>query len=234
MVHFVLFLYVVLIFCAIVAIVHFSFKSPRQKNHITSFAPPIVNEDTPKEQLLSVALDSLIYQDLVSFEKASECLMKNHQMNIIQILGSLDISFKTLCQQKSYSTIFYLLKNFRSIVENRFDESSNHKDFIDDIIQSGDTLLLSSILTTVPDRMNRMNYDNWTTPLSFALLQKPTNIAMLNMLLDHDVKMFSIGTHDLNKYDAEKIKLPPQLINRFQQKLIAFDLNFFNMIVQSQ
>lgn len=232
MIHLVLFLYIVLIFIAIVAVLHFTHQR-LDKPELSSYQPPEIDEQTTEEELLNLASECLIHQDLVTFESIVDKLVDNYQISMTKIIQSLNISFQDLCNNKSYSSICYLLKNHRSIVESKFDDSSAHKDFLDDIIEMNDTVLLAIVLPLIQDRVNLMNIDNFTTPLAFALLQKPINPILINMLFDHGAKSFIVGNHDLQNHVYDKILLPSQIIKRFEHLLMKFELAFFRMIATS-
>jgi hypothetical protein len=231
----ILFLYIYFIFLAILSVVHFMNKKTNKSEDFSDpiYQPPIITEETPKDQLLEYAIETLYNQDLITFEKITEVLMQQHDIDQTSVIKNLDLSFPTLCTNRLHSSIFYLLKNHRSIVETKFDSSSLHKDFIDDIIELQDNQLLALILPLVRDRVNKMNYDNWTTPLCFSLLQKPPNYDAMNLLFDYDANSFSISNPDLCHHEEEPVFVPIQIYKRFEKNLTNFNFAFLKMIVKT-
>lgn len=236
MIPIILLLYIFLIFIAILSVVHFMNKKNNKDSNVSSgaYQPPVIAESTPKDELLQYAIETLYNQDLITFEKITEILIQQHQMDLTKIIQNLDISFPTLCVNRLHSSIFYLLKNHRSIVETKFDSTSLHKDFIDDIIEVQDNQLLALVLPLVRDRVNKMNYDNWTTPLCFSLVQTPPNYDTINLLLDYDANSFSISNPDLCEKEEDPIFVPIQIYQRFEKNLTSFNFAFFKMIVKTK
>jgi hypothetical protein len=67
------------------------------------YQPPIITEETPKDQLLQYAIETLYNQDLITFEKITEVLMQQHDIDQTSVIKNLDLSFPTLCTNRLHS-----------------------------------------------------------------------------------------------------------------------------------
>lgn len=228
----ILYLYLSFILIAIIGVVVFGkrIKKSLRNNQPSDYVSPELTNDMTLNQLKKIALYVLKNQDIVKFEQILGTV-QNLDTTPTQFISSLELNFTKLNEKKATSSICYLLKNYRTLVEKKFDDTAYHLDFIDHLIDLGNNLILSSVLPLVPDRVNKMNYDNWTTPLSYAILQKPVSTVTINILLDFGAKSFSIGNHDLNEFEGTVI-LPQNIIDRIESQIMKYDLSFFRTLLK--